>query len=72
MARPKVITLIAIASEILWLMIAGVYLEVRGDGDTVADDRDLKNILDFTPVAGPSQKHSLRIFGRDNGTRCAR
>ena len=55
MTWPVAVALLAVASVVCWLVIASVFLGVAFDADTVADDRDLKELLEFAPAAGPSQ-----------------
>ena len=53
MTWPDAVALLAIASVVCWIVIASVFLGVTFDPNTVAEDRDIKDLLEFAPAAGP-------------------
>lgn len=53
MRWPDAVALLAVASVVCWIVIAGVFLGVTIDTSTVAEDEDLKELQDFAPAAGP-------------------
>jgi hypothetical protein len=59
MTWPDAVALLAVASVVCWVAIASVFLGVSFDTNTVADDRDLQEILEFAPAAGSSEDDEI-------------
>jgi hypothetical protein len=55
----RAFALITILCAGFWVMIGSVFSGGMINADTVAEDRDLKELLEFAPAAGPSQEETL-------------
>ncbi len=56
MTWPDAVALLAIMSVVCWIVIASLFIGFGSpDGDTIASDRDLREILEFAPAAGEEE-----------------
>lgn len=63
MTWPDAVALLAIASVVCWIVIASVFLGITLDTNTVADERDIQDMLEFAPAAGPAEGQPLASDG---------
>ncbi len=54
MSWPDTVAMLAVLCSLFWVLLAGLYLGFSpGDPDFIADDKDVRELQDFAPAAGP-------------------
>lgn len=55
MRWPDAVALLTVFSVVCWILIASLFIGFDPQGGMVANDKEIRDLMDFAPAAGPEE-----------------
>lgn len=53
MTWPDAVALLTVFSVVCWILIASLFIGFDPQGDMIANDKEIRDLIDFSTAAGP-------------------